>query len=274
MQMEIQSFCPRWGSAHIPWDEFARRVKEDGYDGIETDIPTDKKEKDLVLNALAKQGLQLIAQHWETVDPGFERHLEAYNKRLEVMAAAKPMLINSQTGKDYFSIEQNAKLIEAAATVSASSGIPVYHETHRGKFSFAAHITAVYLQQLPELMLTLDISHWVAVAETFLHDQADAVDLAISRTRHFHARIGHTQGAQVNDPRAPEWQEAMDMHLRCWDKVYSANRKAGQSVLTFTTEFGPAPYMPQLPYTRQPLANQWEINVYMNDLLKSRYRKA
>lgn len=272
MQMEIQSFCPRWGSAHIPWDDFARRVKEDGYDGVETDIPTNRKEKDLVLNALAKHGLQLIAQHWETVEPGFEQHLDAYNKRLEIMAAAKPLLINSQTGKDYYSIEQNAKLIEAAANASASSGIPVYHETHRGKFSFAAHITAAYLRQLPELMLTLDISHWVAVAETFLHDQADAVDLAISRTRHFHARVGHTQGAQVNDPRAPEWQEALDMHLHCWDKVYSNNKNAGHPVLTFTAEFGPAPYMPQLPYTKQPLANQWEINVYMSDLLKSRYR--
>ncbi|RYZ52525.1 MAG: sugar phosphate isomerase/epimerase [Sphingobacteriales bacterium] len=270
--MQIQSFCPRWGSAHIPWDEFAKRVKKDGYDGVETDIPTDLKDRDIVLNALAKHGLQLIAQHWETVDPDFEKHLASYQQRLEIMTAAKPLLINSQTGKDYYTFEQNAALIEAAAQQSASSGIPVYHETHRGKFSFAAHITAAYLQQLPALMLTLDVSHWVAVAETFLQDQQEAVDLAISRTRHFHARVGHTQGAQVNDPRAPEWQEALDMHLRCWDKVYGANRKAGHAVLTFTAEFGPAPYMPQLPFTRQPIANQWDINVYMSDLLKSRYR--
>jgi sugar phosphate isomerase/epimerase len=182
------------------------------------------------------------------------------------------MLINSQTGKDYFTFEQNAKLIDVATALSVSSGISIYHETHRGKFSFAAHITADYLQRLPELFLTLDISHWVAVAETFLHDQQDAVDLAISRTRHLHARVGHTQGPQVDDPRAPEWQEALDMHLRCWDKVYSANRKAGCNLLTFTAEFGPSPYMSHLPFTRQPVADQWGINAYMNHLLKNRYK--
>lgn len=269
--MRILSFCPRWGQAHTPWNEFARRVKQAGYDGVETDVPTDEKERDLVLNALEKEGLQLIAQHWETVEPDFGKHLDAYHLRLENMAVAQPVLINSQTGKDYYSFDQNAKLIDAACNLTASTGIPVYHETHRGKFSFAAHITADYLRRLPQLMLTLDISHWVAVAETLLHDQSEAVDLAVSRTRHLHARIGHTQGAQVNDPRAPEWKEAVDMHLGCWDKVVDLNKKAGNTSLTFTAEFGPAPYMPLLPYTRQPVADQWEINAHMSEMLKSRY---
>jgi len=29
--------------------------------------------------------------------------------------------------------------------------------------------------------------------------------------------------------------------------------------------------MPTLPYTQQPLANQWEINVHMMKLLRKRY---
>lgn len=271
--MEVLSFCPRWGQAHIPWNDFAAMVKDAGYDGVETDIPLFAKERDIVLDALSKQGLLLIAQHWETVEPDFAQHLEEYEKHLQNMAIAKPLLINSQTGKDYFSIDENGALLEAASGLTASTGIPVYHETHRGKFSFAAHVTAAYLRQFPELLLTLDISHWVAVAETFLHDQQDAVDLAISRTRHFHARIGHTQGAQVNDPRAPEWQEAMDMYLRCWDKVYSANKNIGREFLTFTAEFGPAPYMPLLPFTKQPVADQWEINAFMAEMVKNRYKK-
>lgn len=270
--MRLLSFCPRWGQANVPWNEFAAKVKAAGYDGVETDIPVSGKDRDIVLNALAKEGLQLIAQHWETVEPDFERHLDDYRQRLDNMAIAKPILINSQTGKDYYSFEQNTKLIEAAAQLTASAGIDVYHETHRGKFSFAAHVTADYLRKLPGLMLTLDISHWAAVAETLLYDQQEAVELAISRTRHFHARIGHAQGAQVNDPRAPEWREAVEMHLRCWDKVYSMNKNAGREFLTFTAEFGPAPYMPLLPFTQQPVADQWEINAYMNDMLKSRYR--
>lgn len=269
--MQVYSFCPRWGQAHTPWDEFAAMVKQSGYDGVETDIPANEKERETVLNAISKNGLQLIAQHWETVEPDFDQHFAAYEQRLENMALAKPVLINSQTGKDYYSFEQNARLISAATALSAATGIPVYHETHRGKFSFAAHITKDYLQRIPELTLTLDISHWVAVAETLLDDQQEAVELAINRTRHFHARVGHTQGAQVSDPRAPEWKEALDMHLHCWDKIYTANKEAGKPFLTFTAEFGPAPYMPLLPFTRQPIANQWEINEHISGMLKSRY---
>ncbi|MCG2615862.1 TIM barrel protein [Terrimonas sp. NA20] len=270
--MHIYSFCPRWGQSHITWDDFASMVKSSGYDGVETDIPADEKERDIILNALSRHGLQLIAQHWETVEPDFSRHLSAYKERLEIMALANPVLINSQTGKDHYTFEQNALLIEAARELAMATGIPVYHETHRGKFSFAAHITKEYLQRIPDLMLTMDLSHWIAVAETLLHDQQDAVAIAASRSGHFHARVGHTQGAQVNDPRAPEWEESLNVHIDCWDKIYKANKEAGKPFLTFTAEFGPAPYMPLLPFTRQPVANQWEINEYMSGMLKSRYK--
>jgi len=36
-------------------------------------------------------------------------------------------------------------------------------------------------------------------------------------------------------------------------------------------EFGPSGYMPTLPYTQQPVADQWSVNKFMLDLLKKRY---
>jgi hypothetical protein len=30
------------------------------------------------------------------------------------------------------------------------------------------------------------------------------------------------------------------------------------------------PHMPALPYTRQPVADLWEVNLFMKDLLKER----
>jgi hypothetical protein len=47
-------------------------------------------------------------------------------------------------------------------------------------------------------------------------------------------------------------------------------KKEGKT-MTFLTEFGPVDYMPALPYTRQPLANQWEINKHMMNTLRKRY---
>lgn len=272
-QMEILFFCPRWGSASIPWAEFALQVKEAGYDGIETDIPSDVRERDELMAALEENELLLIAQHWETVDPLFESHLDEYAGRIAFLASVRPLFINSQTGKDYFSFRENEWLLRSAHATYAALGVPVYHETHRGKFSFAAHITKDFLEQIPGLELTLDISHWCAVAESLLEDQQEAVLAAIHRTRHIHARIGHTQGPQATDPRGSEWRNALQFHLDCWDKVVELNQQKGTPFLTITTEFGPAPYMVHHPLTGEPIADQWELNVWMKEMLTERYIK-
>ena len=269
--MEVLFFCPRWGQAGTDWDTFARRVKDAGYDGVETDLPATEQERLAFEDAMYKYSLAFIGQHWETTTPVYEVHRLEYGKRISALAEMKPLFINSQTGKDYFTVEQNEQLLAIAAGIASETGIAVYHETHRGKFSFAAHVTQQYLQRNKELTLTLDLSHWCAVAESLLQDQGGAVQAAIAATKHIHARVGFAQGPQVNDPRAPEWQEALEVHLRCWDQVVKTQQDAGAARLCFTAEFGPFPYMPQTPYTCQPLANQWEVNRYMKNLLQNRY---
>jgi hypothetical protein len=92
----------------------------------------------------------------------------------------------------------------------------------------------------------------------------------LQRVDHVHARIGHAEGPQVSDPRAPEWDQAVKAHLAWWDKIVEIKKQKGE-VLTILTEFGPPDYMPTLPYTRQPLADQWAVNVYMMHLIRNRY---
>ena len=138
--MNILFFCPRWGQEQLPIDTFLNKVKTAGYDGVECGLPNDEKEKDQLLSGLAKYGLKFIAQHWETIEPDFDKHQQEYEKRLLSLAACNPQFINSQTGKDYYSFEQNEKLINIAKHVATISGIKIVHETHRGKFSFAAHV--------------------------------------------------------------------------------------------------------------------------------------
>ena len=174
--------------------------------------------------------------------------------------------------KDYYTFEQNKQLIDLARTVSSNTGVKILHETHRGKFSFAAHIARTYLEKIEDLRITLDISHWCNTAESFLHDQEEAVDLAISRTDHIHSRVGYPEGPQITDPRAPEWKEALDFHLKCWDAVVAKKRAENAPVLTVTSEFGAPPYLPLLPYTKQPVVSQWDVNVFMMELLKERYK--
>jgi sugar phosphate isomerase/epimerase len=270
---KIKFFCPRWGAAD-PWDSFCKRVKEAGYDGIETPLSSiDAPEKEEIMIALKKYGLTVIGQYYQSLEADVESNARNLKLHLKSLATLKPLFINAQTGKDFFTIEQNKKVFATAFQFTKESGVEVVHETHRGKALFAAPITKQYIEQLPDLRLTLDISHWCNVHESLLHDQTDAVDLALSRTHHIHSRIGYQEGPQVNDPRAPEWKDTVDTHLKWWDKVVDLHRKANR-ILTVTTEFGPPTYMPVLPYTKMPVADQWEINVYMMKLLKARYQVA
>ncbi|GAB2578471.1 sugar phosphate isomerase/epimerase family protein [Spirosoma areae] len=267
--MTLQFFAPAWGNT-LPFDLFCQHVKEAGYDGVEMALPFDSAEKMAILDSLAKHGLALIGQYWQSHETDLDEHARSFEKYLRHLIAARPLFINCQTGKDFFTFSQNKRLIDLADQISTETGVKIIHETHRGKAFFAAHITHDYLQKIPTIRLALDISHWCNVHESLLENQLETVTRAIRHTDHIHSRVGHPEGPQVNDPRAPEWTETLDAHLAWWDKIVDTHRAAGTQ-LTVTTEFGPATYMPVLPYTQMPVANQWEVNVFMLNLLKKRY---
>lgn len=255
-------------------DEFCKRAKEAGYDGIEVWWSADKTAQDDLFAALEKHHLE-VGFLCGGSGADYAKHAAQFEAAVTAATSQKikrPLYINCHSGKDYFSFEQNCKLIDMTTRVSQLSGIPVYHETHRSRMLFAAHVTRRFIEAMPALRLTLDISHWCNVHETLLQDQAETVAIALSRAGHIHARIGHPEGPQVNDPRAPEWEGTVKAHFAWWDEIVKHKQATGE-VLTILTEFGPADYMPTLPYTRQPVANQWDINVHMMKLLKSRYGK-
>lgn len=267
----IKYYCTNWGMDES-WDAFCVKVKAAGYDGIETWLPSTGEERLQMSAALEKHQLALGLLSGGGGDPDFDQYFRGYVNSIKQAIQFKPDYINCHTGKDYYSFKQNKKLIELANELSKQHDIPIYHETHRGRFSFAAHITKTFLDNIPQLTLAMDISHWCNVHESILSDQKQVVSEALGRTGHIHARIGHPQGPQVNDPAAPEWKTIVEQHFRWWDEIVDRYRKEGKKCLTITTEFGPAGYLPTLPYTRQPVADQWQLNVYMLHKLKERYK--
>ncbi|MBL7829116.1 MAG: sugar phosphate isomerase/epimerase [Saprospiraceae bacterium] len=257
-----------WGFAGTR-EAFFAKTKEAGYDGAELWVPGDEKDRNALQEQASAAGLE-IGLLCAGSDADFSKHLTQFETNLRHAVGMKPLYVNCHSGKDWFSFEQNLQIIDLSIRISKESGVPVYHETHRGRMLFAAHISRRFMEQAAGLRLTLDISHWCNVHESLLGDQEETIALALSRTDHIHTRVGHPEGPQVNDPRAPEWESALQRHLGWWDKVVEMKAKAGLP-LTMLTEFGPPTYLPALPYTRQPVADQWGINVYMKDMLRKRY---
>lgn len=255
-------------------DEFCALAKKEGYDGIEAWWPMSPAGQEELFNALKKYDLQ-VGFLCGATQKNFNEHLAYFRSMIDAAAhnvAQRPLYINCHSGRDFFSFQQNEQFLDHTAQLARDTGILICHETHRSRMLFAAPVARQYIEKRPELRLTFDVSHWCNVSESLLQDQEENVRMAIDRAGHIHARIGHPEGPQVNDPRAPEWAAAVQAHLGWWDQIV-ARRRSNQEDVTILTEFGPVDYMPALPYSRQPLADQWAINVHMLHLLRNRYSK-
>lgn len=250
--------------------DFCAAAKADGYDGVEIWLPGEARQVDEYLRIIRDHEL---AYGFLAGAGGadFKEHFTTFRGSVDRALAQEPLFVNCHSGRDYFSEQQAQEFFRFTQKRSQETGIPVYHETHRARLLFAAHITRRYLEAAPELKLTLDISHWCNVHSSMLQDQEATVDQALARTGHIHSRVGQPQAPQVNDPRAPEWEAVVGQHFAWWDKVVARCVAAGET-LTMTTEFGPPDYMPTVPFTRQPITDLWAINVYMKELWRQRYQ--
>ncbi|MFL5739075.1 MAG: sugar phosphate isomerase/epimerase family protein [Flavisolibacter sp.] len=268
---ELKILATDWGF-HGSLDEYCEQVSKEGYHGIEIWWPMEKKDQDQLFTALKKYKLE-VGFLCGAYQPTYKEHFDFFRQMIDAAAnntMQRPLYINCHSGRDFFSYEQNKTFIDHTTDLSQKTGIIICHETHRSRMLFAAPVARQYIEKNPALRITFDVSHWCNVSESLLQDQKENLNLTLERVDHIHARIGHPEGPQVNDPRAPEWDAAVKAHLAWWDEVVERKRKNGER-LTVLTEFGPPDYMPTTPYTRQPLADQWAINVYMMQLLRKRY---
>ncbi|HEV2483299.1 MAG TPA: TIM barrel protein [Puia sp.] len=268
--MQIKILCPVWGHEHLAIEDFAARVKEAGFDGLDTWVPEAQEERRRLHRVIGELGMVWVSHQWQAAGNTPRAFGESFRRWLERCAEGDPLLINSHTGKDYFPFEQNLALLDIAAEFEKERGIAVAHETHRGRIGYHPASMIDYFNAR-DFAITADLSHWTCTTESFLENFSEAVDEAIRRTVHFHARVGFEEGPQVPDPRADEWQPALQHFLGWWDRMVEARRAAGAPVLTITAEFGPPPYLPTIPYSKQPVADQFTLNCYMKDLLRARY---
>ena len=275
--MQLKYVCPYWGQEGIAPKEFLHKVVAEGYDGVEINLPSSEAfvvsfAKELEAVRKEKPGFLFIAQ--QVLSPAQESvadYIQRTEERLEFLIQQQPAFINAHTGKDYFSFDDNCRVIETTMNIAARSGVRILHETHRGRFTFHAATLLPYLERFPELELTADFSHWCAVSESMLEDQQAIIERIISHVGHIHARVGYEHGPQVADPSAPEWEGHRARFLCWWFKILSHQKKKGTTQFTICPEAGPAPYMPAVPFTGQPLADQWKVNAQMKALLKQTF---
>ncbi|NDE05660.1 MAG: sugar phosphate isomerase/epimerase, partial [Flavobacteriia bacterium] len=211
--MQIKYLCTYWGSEDLSAKAFLDKVLSNGFDGVEINFPDDRQFVDEFMSELERIrqtshpdfifiAQQVLSNKKETV----AAYTERLTNRLNFLVGLNPNAINSHTGKDFFDFAANIDILHLTEAIASKSGIPIWHEIHRGRFSFHLRTLLQYLNVFPNLKLIADLSHFCVVSESDLSDQQDLLTRIYPNIQHIHARVGFAQSPQVNHPFAPEWQ--------------------------------------------------------------------
>jgi sugar phosphate isomerase/epimerase len=255
-RMQLKLIRHLWGLDE-PWETLFPKIKAAGYTGIET-APPPPADRARFRDLLDAHGFAFVAGTF-TRGATVQEHLDSLERQLEDAAALKPLLIGCHGGRDAWPLSQCEQFFEGALAAEAAVGIPVGHETHRGRPLYNPWATRDLLKEFPDLKVCCDFSHWVVVAERLVDDDLDIIAQAAQHAIHIHARVGYEEGPQVPDPRAPEYHRHLEAHERWWDLVWDAQEARGMEVSTLTPEFGPPMYLHTLPFTNVPVADLWDV---------------
>lgn len=266
--MELSLFKTLWGHT----DTLAVAIQQAvtaGFQGIEGPAPVAAAERAVFNQQLQDAGLDYIAEittagsYVPERHASLQDHLDSFERKLEQSLALNPLFITSLAGCDAWPEPQSIEFFARAMELAAAAGIEVSFETHRSRSLFNPWVTERVLAELPSMQITSDISHWCVVCERLMDVEMATIERIAPRVRHIHARVGYDQGPQVPHPGAPEYKPALRSHQQCWERFWQSQHQRGFSVTTMTPEFGPDGYLHEMPFTRTPVADLWDLNRWM-----------
>lgn len=179
--MQLKVLSPIWGHEHLDQKVFLEKIRLAGYDGVDLWLPRDSHLKQALFTYLEKFQMVIVTHQYLAEGATFSKFKRSYLENLIRCAEAKPLLINSHTGRDYFSFDQNIKLFDIAANFSQKTSIRVAHETHRGRALFSPGATLSFLNVCDILQITADLSHWACVTESILENFEEILSLTLKK---------------------------------------------------------------------------------------------
>ena len=268
--MQLQIFKTLWGHTGTLASAI-REAREAGFQGLEGPAPENLADARQMKRQLNDSGLHYIAEittagsYVPERHAGLQQHIDSFAAKLEHSLQLNPLFVTCLGGCDAWEEDRNIAFFCAAMELAESAGVTVSFETHRGRAFFNPWITDRIASQLPDIKLTCDFSHWCVVCERLLDNEMDVLQRLSFHAHHIHARVGYDQGPQVPHPGAPEYENALRSHQLWWELIWQQQLKNNVKITTMTPEFGPDGYLHETPFSREPVANLWDLNRWMAD---------
>lgn len=275
--MELKLFKTLWGHTGTLAQAIDQALQA-GMQGIEGPAPLNAAERASFKQGLREDGLDYIAEittagsYVPERNASLQTHLDDFREKLLNSVELEPLFITCLGGCDAWPESQSIDFFSAAMEIAQANNIIVSFETHRGRSLFNPWVTRRVLEQVSDIRLTCDFSHWCVVCERLIDTEMDAIQAVAKHAHHLHARVGYDQGPQVPHPAAPEYQDALRAHQHWWEMIWQSQQQRDYAVTTMTPEFGPDGYLHTAPFSQQPVADLWELNCWMADEERRHYQ--
>jgi hypothetical protein len=213
-------------------------IVDAGYDGISALCA----DRDVVRDtATAIRGLNFVVEGLCTARStsdllvGVERAASLGAHHMNVQAAVHPR-----------SLSEAVRYAEAWMRATEDAPFPVLFETHRDRLTNDLFLTLDLLDELPELRLLADLSHYVVSREfawPITDDTHSLIRRILDRSWAMHGRVASQHQVQI-EIRYPHHRIWLDLFLDWWRYGIESwrQRAAPNDILCFTCEIGPRPY--------------------------------
>lgn len=275
--MQLQLFKTLWGFGGTSIDEAVQQLLAAGMQGIEGAAPAEREAQNHWAALFDASSIAYIAEittagsYVPERHASLQQHLDSLERQLNNSANLKPRLVTCLGGCDAWPEALSIEFFTRAIELADQYQLPISFETHRSRCLFNPWVTQRIVEQLPQIRLTVDFSHWCVVCERLMDTELDVIHAIADNVQHIHARIGYEQGPQVPDPRAPEYEYALRAHQGWWEIIWQSQIKRQFDISSMTPEFGPDGYLHQAPFSQLPVADLWELNQWMAEEERRHY---
>jgi hypothetical protein len=267
------------GNGEREWtrEEKFEKLAEAGFTGIMGRLPEERE---------AEAWRRLLDQY------GFSFGIHSFPHKpedlRELLQAAKQFgvqYVNSQVMDSLVIGQPATQLLEGLVAEARSAEVPYFVETHRGRVTQDLHRTVEYVKAVPDLRLTIDLSHYIVAGEVTGSDDSMLQRITglfnnlFQRTSSIHARISN--GEQVQVDVGPSGEHPMVEHFMGWwerGMAYWLKEAQQGHVLPFVTELGPPDYAITNPTylsgNHVEISDRWEQALVLKKLGEEAWKRA
>ena len=244
-------------------EESIERIAEAGFDGVSAHW-YDRSYVRRLNSLLKPHGLKAEGQC-------FPKSVEDLKPALENAAEYGVAHLCLQPDVRLRRIEDCLPLLEGWQRLSEEAKIPVYVETHRDRMTTDLFFTLDLLDQLPNLRLLGDLSHFLVGREFACPVSAEnhaMIHRILDSSWSFHGRVASREQVQI-EISFPHHQPWLDLFMEWWEYGFrSWRRRAGpDDTLAFTCELGPKPYA-ITGRDGEDTTDRWEEALLLKDRVK------